>query len=290
MAQSESGKRTAFVLAGGGSLGAVQVGMLAELIGAGVRPDVIVGVSAGALNGAFLAFDPSLKMVEQMAVLWSRMTTKDVLGLSWRTLLGLLGLRDHIASPEAPSIAIEARTASTARLPRRRSRCTWSAPSWSRAKRWSSRAAIWPRRLSRAPPFPGSSHPLSAKGGISWMERSPRLPPSRWPPHWGSLESSFYHADSLCALNAVSKRAIGRAIHAITLLGARELRRDYEHYSGSVAMRFAPPVCPLSQPSYNYSNGAHLIARARSVTRAWIDAGGLDCGDFPNQLAMHAHA
>ena len=65
MAQSESGERTAFVLAGGGSLGAVQVGMLAELIGAGVRPDVIVGVSAGALNGAFLAFDSGLKMVEQ---------------------------------------------------------------------------------------------------------------------------------------------------------------------------------------------------------------------------------
>lgn len=99
--QSESGERTAFVLAGGGSLGAVQLGMLAELIGAGVRPDVIVVVSAGALNGAFLVFDPSLKMVEQMAVLWSRMTTKEVLGLSWRSLLGLLGLRDRIAARTA---------------------------------------------------------------------------------------------------------------------------------------------------------------------------------------------
>jgi NTE family protein len=57
-------------------------------------------VSAGALNGAFLAFDPSPKMVEQMAALWSRTITKEVLGLSWRSLLGLLGLRDHIASPE----------------------------------------------------------------------------------------------------------------------------------------------------------------------------------------------
>ena len=111
MAQSEAGERTAFVLAGGGSLGAVQVGMLAELIGAGVRPDIIVGVSAGAINGAFLAFDPSLKMVEQMAVLWSRMTTKEVLGLSWRSLLGLLGLRDHIASPEGLRSLLRARTA-----------------------------------------------------------------------------------------------------------------------------------------------------------------------------------
>jgi Patatin-like phospholipase len=40
-------QKTAFVLAGGGSLGAIQVGMLAELMSAGVQPDIIVGVSAG---------------------------------------------------------------------------------------------------------------------------------------------------------------------------------------------------------------------------------------------------
>src|SRR5271169_4185447 len=97
---SSTDQKTAFVLAGGGSLGAIQVGMLAELIGSGVRPDIIVGVSAGALNGAFLAFDPSLEMVERMAALWSRITTKEALGLSWRSLLGFFGLRDHIASPQ----------------------------------------------------------------------------------------------------------------------------------------------------------------------------------------------
>ena len=46
-------RRTAFVLAGGGSLGALQVGMLAEILEAGERPDLIVGASAGAINGAF---------------------------------------------------------------------------------------------------------------------------------------------------------------------------------------------------------------------------------------------
>jgi len=92
-----------------------------------------------------------------------------------------------------------------------------------------------------------------------------------------------------CALNNVSKRAIGRAMHAITLLGVRQLRRDYEHYSKTIIMRIAPPLCPLSQSSYDYSNGAHLIARARDATRAWLDGGGLDNADFPNQLLMHSH-
>ncbi len=44
---------TAFVLSGGASLGAVQVGMLQALVAHGVTPDLIVGTSAGALNGAF---------------------------------------------------------------------------------------------------------------------------------------------------------------------------------------------------------------------------------------------
>lgn len=54
-------------------------------------------------------------------------------------------------------------------------------------------------------------------------------------------------------------------------------------------MRFAPPICLLGQSPYNYSNSADLIAKARNLTRAWIDGGGLDRGDFPNQLAMHSH-
>ena len=46
---------TAFVLSGGASLGAVQAGMLRILYERGVAPDLIVGASVGALNGAFIA-------------------------------------------------------------------------------------------------------------------------------------------------------------------------------------------------------------------------------------------
>jgi NTE family protein len=50
--------KTAFVLGGGGILGAYEVGMLRALSEAGIRPDVVVGTSVGALNGAFVAADP----------------------------------------------------------------------------------------------------------------------------------------------------------------------------------------------------------------------------------------
>ncbi len=44
----------AFVLSGGASLGAVQVGMLRALYERDIAPDVVVGTSAGAVNGAFI--------------------------------------------------------------------------------------------------------------------------------------------------------------------------------------------------------------------------------------------
>ncbi len=49
---------TAFVLGGGGILGANEVGMLRALAEAGIKPDLIVGTSVGAINGAFVAADP----------------------------------------------------------------------------------------------------------------------------------------------------------------------------------------------------------------------------------------
>jgi NTE family protein len=50
--------KTAFVLGGGGVLGAHEVGMLQALAEAGIVPDAVVGTSIGAINGAFVAADP----------------------------------------------------------------------------------------------------------------------------------------------------------------------------------------------------------------------------------------
>lgn len=62
--------RTAFVLGGGGLLGAVEVGMLRALFEAGVEPDLVIGTSVGALNGALVAAEPDLGVVERLVGLW----------------------------------------------------------------------------------------------------------------------------------------------------------------------------------------------------------------------------
>ena len=59
-----------FVLSGGANLGSVHVGMIQALLEAGIKPDVIVGTSIGAVNAAHLAADPSLENVDRLREMW----------------------------------------------------------------------------------------------------------------------------------------------------------------------------------------------------------------------------
>ena len=90
---------TAFVFAGGGSLGAVQVGMLHALIAAGEKPDFLVGSSVGALNAAWFAGAPDLAGVERLAEIWTGLRRVDIFPLSLSGLFGVLRRQDSIADP-----------------------------------------------------------------------------------------------------------------------------------------------------------------------------------------------
>jgi NTE family protein len=65
----EQGK-VAVVLSGGGNRGVAQLGMLRALVGAGVRPDVVIGTSVGSLNGAAFARDPSDAGLDDLESVW----------------------------------------------------------------------------------------------------------------------------------------------------------------------------------------------------------------------------
>lgn len=69
---------TAFVLAGGGSRGAVQVGMLAELTARGIRADRVYGASVGAVNGAAYCADPTPAGIRHLQEVWLDIKGDDV--------------------------------------------------------------------------------------------------------------------------------------------------------------------------------------------------------------------
>lgn len=75
-----TGRRLAFVLEGGGSYGAAQVGMLLALVDAGLQPDLVVGTSVGALNGALLAARLDLRRsLGDLERMWRGLRRRDVL-------------------------------------------------------------------------------------------------------------------------------------------------------------------------------------------------------------------
>ena len=71
--------KVAFVLSGGGNLGAIQVGMLKALIERDIVPDVVLGCSVGALNGAGFALQPHPEGVEQLAEHWRGTTSHELM-------------------------------------------------------------------------------------------------------------------------------------------------------------------------------------------------------------------
>jgi NTE family protein len=67
-----------FVLSGGASRGALQVGMLQTLLDRGVAPDYIVGTSVGAFNGAYLASAPTPAGLRGLEEVWLSVRHDDV--------------------------------------------------------------------------------------------------------------------------------------------------------------------------------------------------------------------
>jgi len=91
---------TAFVLSGGASLGALQVGMLRALYERGIVPDFMVGTSVGALNATFVASRPqTVDTIDELAAVWRGLRREHVFPVRWRELVrGLVGRGDHVLS------------------------------------------------------------------------------------------------------------------------------------------------------------------------------------------------
>ena len=100
---------TAFVLGGGGVLGAAEVGMLQALLEHGVRPDLVVGTSVGAVNGALVAADPTPGAVVRLRGVWEELASRRVFAGSVLGRVGtLVRTRTHLHPREPLRDLLEA--------------------------------------------------------------------------------------------------------------------------------------------------------------------------------------
>jgi hypothetical protein len=84
-------------------------------------------------------------------------------------------------------------------------------------------------------------------------------------------------------------RAVANALHALTLLIARQLMNELQGLDQSIDYFVVRPLCPLTGSPYDFSQTSELIERAARSTDAWRSGGGLDHPGVHAQLSTHKH-
>ena len=282
-------KKTAFVFAGGGSFGAIQVGMLLALAEQGVVADFVVGSSVGAMNAAYYAADPTLKTVERLADIWRDIRRQDVFPITLRTLAGFIWRRDFLVSQDGVRGLIRRN------LPYK-----------------NLEQAKIPVHIVTTDIVSGETVVLSSGSAEDAIVATTAIPGAFAPLRYGELYLSDGAISSntpvriailkgatrlivlptgfACAGRVPPMGAVANALHALTLLIARQLSAEIDELSLDIQCAIVPPLCPLSGSPYDFSMTDAHILRAHSHTAEWLRSGGLDNNEIPDAIRLHKHA
>jgi NTE family protein len=279
--------KTAFVLAGGGSLGAVQVGMLAELMGAGVKPDFVVGSSVGALNAGFLAGDPTEAGVARLGAVWRSLHRSDVFPVTLRTAVGLLGPSDALFDPGRLRRLIARnlpyRRLEDAALPVHVVATNLGGEQVLLSSGLAVEAILASAAIPAVFPSVRIGEEYLIDGAISG--NTPILAAAQL----GATRLIVLPTGFACALKEPPQGAVGRAIHALTLLITHQMVRDLAQLAGSLEIFTAPNLCPLAVSPFDFSQADALITQAAANTKQWLETGGLSQPNTPDTLLPHTH-
>jgi NTE family protein len=280
--------KTAFVFAGGGSFGAIQVGMLQSLVAHGVTADLVVGSSVGALNGAFYAGDPTVRGMARLADIWRGLKRHDVFPITWRTLLGFLWRRDFLITHDGVRKLIDDhipfRRLEEAALPVHvvaTDIITGDAVVFSDGP--TSEAIV------ASTSIPGAFSPIHYKDYYLADGAISSNTPVRVAVAKGARRLIVLPTGHACANDAPPAGAVANALHALTLLIARQLVGELENLGPGIEYYVVPPLCPLVGSPYDFSRTAEHIERAVLTTDAWLAQNGLEKQEIPHELRPHDH-
>lgn len=283
-----SQSKTAFVFAGGGSFGAVQVGMLRSLASRGITADMVVGSSVGALNGAYYAGNPTPDGVKKLEAIWRRLRRRDVFPVDWRTMLTFLYRRDFLITSDALRDLVESnlpyRNLEKAKIPIHivaTNILTGDTVVLSEGS--AARAIVASAAIPVIFPSVRFNGFYLADGAIS--SNTPiKVAVAR-----GARRLIVLPTGYACALDRPPLGAVANALHALTLLITRQLVSELQELDGSIEYFVVPPLCPLAGSPYDFSQTGALIETAIKSTDAWIANGGLNHPNVYAQLSTHTH-
>jgi NTE family protein len=262
---------TAFVLSGGGSLGAVQVGMLLALAESGVTPDLLVGSSVGAVNAAWVASRPGLGGARELAAVWRSVRRDDVFPLRpLQGLLGFAGRRDHLVDP-ANFRALLGRHLTFGRLEESAMPLVVVATEVATGTEVALVRGGVIDAVTASTAIPGVFPPVTVDGQVLMDGGVSNNAPISHAVEHGATTVYVLPTGYACALDRPPGSALGMALHAITLLVQQRLAADAAHCWEGVTLRVLPPLCPLAVSPVDFSHSAELINQAHDATAAWLE-------------------
>ena len=283
-----TGKKTAFVFAGGGSFGAIQVGMMQALAAHGVAADLVVGSSVGAMNGAYYAGAPTLEGVKKLAEIWRGLTRQDVFLVSLRSFVSFLWRRDFLISHDGVRKLVEDH------LPYRKLEeaivpvhiVTTDIVTGETVVLSDGSAA---EAIVASTAIPGAFAPVKHKNRFLADGAISSNTPIRVAIDKGAERLIIMPTGFACAGQEPPVGAVATALHALTLLIARQMTVELQYLESTVEYCVVPPLCPLVGSPYDFTRTDDHIARAIKSTEDWIADGGLEKGGIPGEMQPHQH-
>lgn len=281
---------TAFVLSGGGSLGAVQVGMLQALAEHGIEPDLLVGTSCGALNAAWVAgHGISRDSLTELASVWTSLRRRDIFPVDVRQVVrGLLGLSPAVVTNRKLRQFIDTHASisdlSQAQVPTHLvatdllSGCDMLISTGDLATGVLASCAI-----------PGVLPPVEDAGTHLIDGALARHTGIAQAVDLGASVIYVLPAGAACALSRTPRTAAGVALHSLTLLIEQRLIHEVAALQAVTTIKLLPPLCPLTISAADFSHAKELIARSRQSSLRWMDSGGTELPDPERFLTLHRH-
>lgn len=272
--------KTAYVLAGGGSLGAAQVGMLRALVESGIDADLIVGTSVGAINAAYFAADPTRDGVAKLEAVWRGLKRTDILPLGWRGLLGFLRRRDHLVPSDGLRRLIDFhlpyRNLEDAALPVHVVATDILSGEAVTLSRGSATQAVL---ASSA--IPAAFAPVEIDGRLLCDGAVASNTPVRAAVACGARRLIVLPTGPARQLQRPPNGAIASALHAITLLTTRQLAAELNELSASAECHILPTEGSLGGSPFDFSRTSELLEASYLRTLQWLEDGGMNRGVNP---------
>jgi NTE family protein len=269
---AESGS-TAIVLGGGGNLGATQVGMLRALLERGIKPDVLVGCSVGALNAAGLAADPTLDGVERLEQVWRELDGEAIVASGRLSALWLLtrkyrslqqndGLRKLIQS------SLPFRTFEEARVPLH----VVATSLRTGGERWFHRGPVVEPILASAA-LPAVFPPVEIDGEMLIDGAVVNNVPISKAVELGATRIYVLHVGNFERPRRAPKRPIDALLQSFSI--ARNFRFQHEATAPppGVDLYVLPGIDPGNVKYNDFGRSRELIDKAYRATAAHLDAG-----------------